>query len=159
MSTAEPARRAALLLHGLPSSTRSQVLARLDESDRMRLSPLLQELEHLGIPASVAHALPAVPASPFEQADALPADVVARCLHARPTAVVAVLFHARRWRWRDAVLAQMDARRRDALDRPQTTPAVAPRLIEALCRQLCADAACQPSPRRRAWTWRWPWMQ
>lgn len=43
-------RKAALTLHALPSADRQKVWSRLDETQRNCLSPLLEELQVLGIP-------------------------------------------------------------------------------------------------------------
>jgi len=141
------ARRAALLLHGLPDAARRQVLARLDMAEQDRLRPLLQELAELGIPAAAD--LPPIevgPAAPaLDRAAGLRADAVAQALQSCAPATVARLLRAAAWPWKDAVLAQGAASRRDAIvaRMHDDTPALAPAVLACLCERLCAEAARQ----------------
>ncbi len=147
-----PARRAALLLHGLPAATQQQVLAKLDLAERSRLRPLLGELAELGLPPSLGRSLqhlesaPA-PAEPMldvpalsaqERVERLSADDVARCLQLCAPVTAAQLLRASAWPWQADVLARVPpALRAQVLAFMRgPSPVLAPQVLASLCEQL-----------------------
>lgn len=155
------ARRAALLLHGLPSLARRQVISKLDATQAARLQPLLDELNELGISVSLGHQLDHLvsssadegnaPLNAQQQANLLAADDVARCLDACAPTTVAQLLRAADWPWKQHVLDRMrDTRRIKILDSMRRDlPPLSPMVLNALCERLCSDAlvaATQPRP-------------
>jgi len=152
-----PARRAALLLHGLPPAARDRVLARLSAGETTRLQPLLRELTELGLPASLCHELqkspsssvtPAAPgASARQRAEALGAAEVAQALKACSPATMATLLQMEEWPWKEAVLELAGELRRAELQRyvRGEAPVLPPALAEALCERLCLEAGARGS--------------
>ncbi len=156
------ARQAALLLHGLPTAARRQVIARLDLTERAKLSPLLAELAELGLSQSLGQqlqlqlAMPAQPHEPTpaaraltvqEQAERLTADDVLRGLQPCAPATVAHLLHASAWPWKADVLAAMPQPLRGHVIeglRKDSAP-LAPAVLAFLCERLCHQAALMPA--------------
>jgi hypothetical protein len=148
-----PTRRAALLLHGLPTEARDRVLARLTAADSARLQPLLRELCDLGVSPALCRDLqeqaPAVPATPGSTAasarqrvTALPPADVARALKLCSPATMAALLGLAEWPWKDEVLERAGELRRAELQRylRGDAPALSPAVAEALCERLCRVA-------------------
>ena len=152
------ARRAALLLHGLPPAARRQVLARLDAAEQARLQPLLHELVELGIPASTGTPRaelaqsPAAPLPAVDRAAVLSAEVVARCLQPCAAVTVARLLQSRAWPWKAAVLDQLPGTRHDAVVEWMRceTALLMPAVLECLCERLCTEAARLPAAHQEA---------
>lgn len=163
MATTESvnARRAALLLHGMPSAVRTQIISRLGHEESARLTPLLNELRELGVTSEVGRHLqaqldltaPSTASDVLEQTDCLDAAAVARCLKSHADAVVAELLRAREWSWKPAVLERIQGSRRFAvLQAMQDTVRPAPAVLQSLCRQLCAAVAALPVSRHAQMT-------
>jgi hypothetical protein len=145
------ARRAALLLHGMPSTVRAQIIARLDTAQSARLQPLLDELTALGITCELGRQLQAqleVPVAQgsevdvLRQADELNAAAVAQCLEGCADQTISELLRARPWSWKHVVLDRIHGPRRFGIlqGMHDATPP-APAVLESLCRRLCADVA------------------
>lgn len=141
----ESARRAALLLHGLPSSSRRQVLNGLAPAEQARLKPLLTELAEIGVPGSLGQSLctesrPVARGgrAPIEELNAWPADAVLERLEGCASGMLAELLRAREWAWTKKVLASLpEWRRRQVMAAMQaeTTP-LKPAVIDIVCRRL-----------------------
>jgi hypothetical protein len=144
------ARRAALLVHGLPPNVRRQVFARLGAAESAKLHSLLDELIELGVPPSLGQRVgdlvspPADPALPAAQRRTreLDAAVVVTCLERCSPMTVAQLLRAHDWPWKNAVFRSMyQPRRQQVLQCLQCAgPALAPGVLQSLCRQLCRQA-------------------
>jgi hypothetical protein len=150
------ARQAALLLHGLPASVRTQVLSRLSAAESSRLKPLLDELAALGIPKtkgslveSLGSALRA-PATVVERAERLHPDEVLRGLENCAPATVAVLLRAAEWPWKSEVVSRMSHTLREKVMAGGDAQRVllSPAVLRVLCECLCRDAA-GPAVRRQ----------
>jgi hypothetical protein len=119
----ESVRRAALLLHGLPSASRAQVLQGLAPAEQARLKPLLAELVEIGVPGCLGQTLshelrPAsrVGQSAIAALDALAVGAVSARLEGCPAGLVADLLRARHWTWTQEVLMALpDWRRRPVM--------------------------------------------
>jgi len=149
------ARQAALLLYGLRSNDREQVMARLSPAEVSRLQPLLAQLSELAIPRWQArqfeqlpgdelpnHELSALELSALGQAARLGADAVLRALRRCSTATAAHLICAREWPWKAQVLERVADQLRAAVAecaRMELTP-LPPAVVESLCECLCRDA-------------------
>lgn len=145
------ARRAALLIQGLPAGTRSRVLARLSPGEALRLAPLLDELERIGATAALStelqrhsNALGAVPrgAGARERAASLHGADVARALADCAPATIATLLRIAEWPWKQAMLERCAELRRAEIHQHlrNERPAPSPALAEALCARLCREA-------------------
>jgi Lon protease-like protein len=144
------ARRAALALHALADDDRVRVLGMLDDPQRSRVQPLLQELQDLGIPRGVA-APDAAPHAPQRQAGAvrerlsmidplMAATVLDRC----GTAAVAALLRVAPPHWTASALAALSpAQRQSVNEQFEATALPAAKTAEALCAAL--EAALQPA--------------
>ena len=154
----EQARRAALLLHGLPSETRSRVLARLSAGEAARLQPLLRELSELGVSPTLCRAaqerIPAVvrlsaPAGETarQRAETLDAADVAHVLKVCSPATMAAVLRIAAWSWQDEVLERVGELRRAQLQGQLRgdAPAPAPAVAEALCERLCREVGARGS--------------
>lgn len=143
------ARRAALLVHGLPASAREQVVARLEPSHATRLNQMLDELQALGVSSSLSRelrSLATVDADKLsiahERAARLDArDVQRAMVHCSPV-TAAYLLQAADWPWKSFVLANMpEGRRSRVLEHlHQTLAPLPPALCETLIEQLCRHA-------------------
>jgi hypothetical protein len=147
------ARRAALLLHGLPGDARGRVLARLSALESAQLQPLLHELSELGVSASLCRGLhesatsavvaPGTPASSARQrAEELSAAEVGRILNICSPVTMAAVLRMAEWPWKAEVLERAGELRRAELrpylrgDSPELAPAVAEALCERMCREI-----------------------
>lgn len=140
------ARQAALLLHGLPSAVRQQVIARLGATESARLAPLLKDLAELGIPPSLGESLQGFKESndarlPAPQrVERMSAEEVASRLHILSPVMVAKLLRSREWPWEQRVLDRLsDIRRAEVQYLRRDTPGLAPAVLTALCERLCAQ--------------------
>jgi hypothetical protein len=141
----EPARRAALLLHGLPAASRAQVLQGLAPAEQARLKPLLTELTAIGVPASLGKSLfgesrpvPRGRHTPMEELDALAAAAVIARLEGCASGMLAELLRSRDWSWKPEVLAALPEWRRRAVltaMHAQTAP-LKPAVIDIVGRRL-----------------------
>jgi hypothetical protein len=141
----ESARRAALLLHGLPSSSRQQVLDRLAPAEQARLKPLLTELAEIGVPRSLGQSLgtesrlaPRGRRAPIEELNTWSADDVLERLEGCASGMLAELLRAREWEWTKNVLASLpEWRRRQVMSAMQSeTPPLKPAVIDIFCQRL-----------------------
>lgn len=104
-----PDRRAALVIHGLPLPDQRAVLGRLDEAARTRITPLLRELDELGLPPQPALAkaalasLEPMPGRKPSLATASAAQVT-RVLSGEPEGLIARVVAADDWPWEQAFL-------------------------------------------------------
>ena len=106
------ARQAALLLYGLPSKDREQVMAQLSPAEVSRLQPLLVQLSTLAIPRWHARKLDQLPGGELrnhelgalERVGRLDADAVLQALRRCSTGTAALLICAREWPWKARVL-------------------------------------------------------
>lgn len=160
-------RRAALLLHAMPTADRQWILGTLEPAERVRLEAMLEELRSLGIAPAPAFIEALVnsndgPAAPFRPQD-VDADVVHDVLRDEPDALIVRLLAPAPAAWRRAVIDEFDASRRNALRAcvagPSTAPQESPcRLDEELSRQLQArlgarmDEVAARRTRWSAWT-------
>ena len=155
------ARQAALLLHGLPSAVREQVIAKLDTREATRVKPLLDELVGLGVspamgrqlqtaaatqaatPGAAASGVPVRELTARERLEQLNADDVARALQSCSTSTVAQLLRAQTWSWKAQLLGLIPEPRRarvlEGLRRE--SPGVAPAVLELLCERVLQEAA------------------
>jgi hypothetical protein len=148
------ARKAALLLHGLPADARDRVLARLSADETARLQPLLEELADLGVPPSLSRELQEITIdratsqvpnnmSARQRAESLNGADVARALQDCAPVTMAALLRISEWPWRQAALDSSSELRRAEVqthmrrDAPTLSSAVA----EALCERLCQEVA------------------
>lgn len=157
MAAAEAAaRRAALLLHGLHASHRTQVLARLDPTDATRLGALLDELASLGLPASLGQQL-LDDSSPLPRPESAPSlqqrvaqlnvDEALRALARSSPQTAARLLGTAPWPWRNQALDRTPQARRSALLellRHDAAP-LPPAALELLYGRLLREAAEVPS--------------
>ena len=160
-AVAQPSRRsAALMLHGMSDADRAWAWSRLDDTHRQALTPLLQELQDLGVPRDAALLGDAVAADPVapsaaprtarQHVAAADAVQVADALAAEPAGLVRRLLALGPWPWQDAVLAALRTRRADAFEPvDQNIDAPATALDEALLARL-ADRLSQVSATTRA---------
>lgn len=160
MQTADVrAREAALLLHGLAPKQREAVLERLEPGHLATLRPLLDELDALRIPPSLAQGLARTRAGAAaecsDDATAMPwiatlePSRAGRALRACAAATVAAVLHDAPPAWREAVLAELPRdRRRDLGERLDPAPTLPPRVMEALRRRLQEEAAGVPAAGR-----------
>ena len=146
------ARKAALLLHGLPMTARRQVIAKLAAAETERLRPLLDELAALGVPQSMSRELrkltsltqrdlslsAATVPTLQQQVERLKAEDVVRCLQPCAAITAALLLRARAWPWQAQVLGLMPAARRaEVLDCMRNeTVVLASAVLNALCTRL-----------------------
>jgi len=161
------ARRAALLLHGLRSKDREQVMAQLSPAEVSRLQPLLAQLSELAIPRWHARQLEQLPGvelrnhefRDLERAGRLGADAVLQALQRCSTATAAHLICAREWQWKARVLESVSDQLLIAVAecaRSESGP-LPPAVLESLCECLCRDAGfeeirAEAAPgRRSAW--------
>jgi hypothetical protein len=152
------ARRAALLLHSLSASARSEVIARLSDAESARLRPLLNEIECIGLSPSFAadlHEVP-LPAAPlpagvtlYEQVERLSAEQVASRVANCTPATIAHLLHAAEWPWKAQLLGLLsDARRVEVQARlRRSTTTLAPAALEVLYERVCLDPVAAPGRR------------
>lgn len=107
--TAPATRRAALLLHALTAADRDWVLGALAPSRRAELQALMGELQELGIaPESEMVGRWLEPERhPLDDLGGRDLARLARTLAGEPPVLVARLLAARRWRWREALLARL----------------------------------------------------
>ncbi len=162
MAAVEPihARRAALLLHGLPLAARQRVVAKLSSSESAKLKPLLDELTQLGVSPALGEQLQqiaviakSVPVKTDEQpapereltvlerAERLSADDVARCLQRCAPITVAHLLRSHEWPWKARALGLMPEARRLVDLAAMGSPTFAPAVLRAFCERLCQHAA------------------
>lgn len=152
------ARQAALLLHGLAPSVRQRVIARLDKAEVGRLTPLLTELESLGVPQCLGDDLqqlasapspqvtPGSSASPRtarERVQAMSAEDIVQAIKACAPVTVAQLLRAEAWPWKEQALASLpDLRRAEVLRHLSSeSPPWAPAVLNAMCERLCLETA------------------
>jgi hypothetical protein len=144
------ARRAALLIHGLPAAVRDGVLARLSGDDTARLQPLLDDLRQIGVPASLSQelqwhlaGLAPLPhgATARQRAASLPGADVARALENCSPATVAALLRIAEWPWTAELLDRCGELRRARIHQHLRHEARAPSpgVAEALCERLCRE--------------------
>lgn len=150
-TAADPLRSAALTLHALLPSDRDWLLAQLSGGHRAMLTPLLEELEALGIPGdpSLLASLEtkegdaaSAPAWPHE----LPAGEVAtlaRVLAAEPPALTRSLLAMHAWTWRDLLLDAVGEDRRRTLEALPAAHPPAPLLRAAILQALRTRCASQ----------------
>ena len=154
------ARRAALLLHGLPAAVQRQVVAKLDAAASARLKPLLDELTHLGIAPSLGRQFQDLTSFPqaaapapgereltlHERVERLSAPDVARCLQPCAPATVAQLLRAGDWSWKSQVLGLLpEAHRAQVFEHLRgELHVLAPAAVSTLCERLCRHAAELP---------------
>ena len=128
MPSSDAMRRAALLLHALPSTDRDWLLDQLDPAQRAVLDGMLSELRELGIAPDAAmarraieerisiDAQPAFDSLALEQMVRLmrpvPAAKLARELRLEPAALIASLLRIDAWPWAASLLAQLGAVKR-----------------------------------------------
>lgn len=148
------ARQAALLLHSLPASVRTRVVARLDRSEAATLQPLLDELLRLGVSPELGARLQRLLGNPGDQRAAgsmtavartrlLAPEAVAAAVQACSTQTAAQLLRAQPPPWTDAVLQKIVEPRRTEIRRhiAGEPPPTAPAVLELLCERLCLEAA------------------
>src|SRR5882724_1723151 len=144
------ARQAALLLYGLRSKDREEVMARLSPAEVLRLHPLLAQLSELAIPRWHARQFEQVPGgelrnhelSALERAGRLGADAVLQALRRCSTGTAAQLICARDWPWKARVLESVADQLLIAVAecaRMELGP-LPPAVLESLCECLCRDA-------------------
>lgn len=167
MSTTDTAslRQAALTLHALPERERQRVLARLDDSKRDALTPLLAELVTLGIPkgrqwvrdrqdiGATATAL-----SPRERIARLSPEAALEALSAQSVDTAATVMQIANWPWLDQVLATWPADQRHVLRaRLEAGRTVPERLAEDLLARMASNVKTfVPAPKGAVAT-RSPW--
>jgi hypothetical protein len=146
------ARRAALLLYGLPALARERVLSKLTSDETARLRALLQELASLGIAHMPGYRLEELVAMPpplrseektsLEVLESLSANDVAVGLEECAPETAACLLSVREWPWQQAVLDRMgEPRRSEVLDRmAERTSALAPAVLAALCGRVVLES-------------------
>lgn len=144
-------RKAALTLHALPAKDMRKVWERLDESERVALSPLLDELSSLGIPngrpwVDSDGVLPDGDAAQADPRMAIRAWGSAQALAALTTQsvdTVATVMRIESWPWQAEVLDAWPAEQRHALRTRLEAAAcnVPPRLAEALLRRMALAGA------------------
>ena len=144
-------RKAALTLHALTTKDMRKVWERLDESERMALSPLLDELSSLGIPKG-RHWIDDDGVSPDVE-DAKPdpraairawrASQALALLSTQSLHTVAMVLRIEPWPWQAEVLDTWPAEHRHALRARLEASAsdVPPRLSDALLRSMVLAAA------------------
>lgn len=152
------ARKAALLVHALPTSARDAVLAQLSEPQRLRLQGLLDELQVMNVPAGrdwlrYIEDVPPVEGQDAEVVRALQlagASRMAQVFEQQPPEVVAAVVGAAAWRWRTEALEALPAQQRIAVnallaDNRRLAQAVTQRLLV-----LCLEAlrALPPQPQQ-----------
>ncbi|MCW7540874.1 hypothetical protein OOT46_23925 [Aquabacterium sp. A7-Y] len=141
-------REAALALHALVPSVRQQVLATLDADQRARLEPLLEELNALGLPTSLARAAaadaPARSGSLDDRLAALPADALAAALLTQGAATAAAALGVIDATRQAELLALLPEERRSAIERAQSqSPRLGPLARQALAEALLTAARRQ----------------
>lgn len=114
----DPVRQAALALHALPEADCQRVLGLLTPEHQALLAPLLLELKQLGIPTSAGQAyLQADP--PADEAASrlwtLTAQAALQVLQRQKTDVVARIWCAHPWPWRQSVLEGWPTKQRHDL--------------------------------------------
>jgi hypothetical protein len=130
-------KEAALAVHGLSSDDRRKVLARLTDTQRATIEPLLIELRALGVPASVARRTTAPRTRLLAAGDEplmrlSPSDAAAALGTQSPATICAVL-NAADWPWRADALSLLEATRRRAVE------------------ELLRDATLHTAAARAAW--------
>lgn len=144
-----PARRAALMLHGLPAQAQQQVLARLDSAAQQRLKHLLDELIELGIPARASAMAteadpPAAPPTAAERVARLDAQVVHAALQRLPKVLAGKLLRGRDWPWREALALHPDPALRHLLAPEGAVVPMGPAAFEGLCEVFCEAVVQEP---------------
>lgn len=174
----QPLRQAALALHALSVGDRARVWARLDESRRNELEPLLTELHELGIPSGQTW-ISSAPSLPREReregevanddidalvrrAKRLPAEAVLHVLPSQSLDTVASVLTWYPWPWLDAVLSGWPPEGRHSLrlrlqdKRAASTPVssfAARTMLAGLLQEVGALPSVQFAPRAPQGHW------
>jgi flagellar motor switch protein FliG len=143
------ARQAALLLHGLPSAARREVVARLTASESARIRLLLAELEELGVSQSLGRQLrevatPIAPSASVEERIArLEAGAAARALQLCAPETAACLLRNANWPWKAEALSLMSETGRSRVLEQMRRPMapLAPAVLRALYERLVFEAS------------------
>lgn len=137
------ARSAALALHALADDDRARVLGMLDDPQRSRVQPLLQELQDLGIPRGVtapdaaAHAPQRYAGAVRERLAMIDPQMAATVLDRCGTAAVAALLRIAPPHWTATTLAALSpAQRQSVNERFEAGALPAAKTAEALCAAL-----------------------
>jgi hypothetical protein len=152
---------AALSLYELAAPEREAVLRALSPEERARLTPFLEQLNGLGIPAgTVSRVQPTVPSTARTDSDlpdshrrcaGLSSETVLQVTKHQSAQTVGALLSVRTWPWAQEVLEGLpETRKREVREFVQAGPSVAPAvqamLIEAL---LAAVMKANAQPRAR----------
>jgi flagellar motor switch protein FliG len=146
MNAVARTRQAALLVHGLPESTRARVLARLSAQERAQVEPLLAELASMGIPnlhfeeATLPRAEREI-AKPIERVSELETSQVLHALQKCTPATIAQILRIADWPWKALVLSGLGhARRANVMLMCKSIDgSPAPRLAELLLLRLLTE--------------------
>ena len=157
-------REAALALHALVPQDRAWLIQRLTPAQQRAVTPLLDELAALGIPADaklVDEVLRQDASSATRTAQqrvaALRDGQAAQLLRGEPAAFVACLLGLSTWPWTREYIDGLDISAQQRLqeamhEAPAATPALRAWLIEALAARIDADALGFGTPARLAWS-------
>lgn len=152
---------AALSIHELAAPEREAVLRALSPEERARLTPFLDQLKGLGIPAgTVSRVQPTVPSTARSDSDlpdshrrcaGLTSETVLRVTKHQSARTLGALLSVRAWPWAQEVLEGLpEPRKREVREVVQAgssmAPAVQTVLIEAL---LAAGTKANAQPRAR----------
>jgi len=137
-------RKAALLLSSLREEDRAWLLARVDDSQRTRLAPLLSEVRGLGVsvdPRTLRELAQSDGDAQEPEADdsasasitSASASAVLEALGGEPDWLIAIVLRARPWPWREALLNLLGTERRSSIQKALPSGVeVQPRVIETL---------------------------
>lgn len=152
-SESTQARRAALLMYGLPPVARRKVMARLTVAEATRMRALIDELTALGVSPALGKTLSdlsttvqdtaaATVQSVIERASRLAAEDVAQALRACAPATISQLLRSYEWPWERELLDCMaEAHRAEVLRHlRRDAPKLAPAILNSLCTGLCLRA-------------------
>lgn len=158
-------RRAALLLHSMPADDREWLLEQLSPRERSRLSPLLAELQSLGMPTDptlVSEALST--AESDSPQNTLAHSAMVQALLREPDHLIVTLLRCGPWAWQAALFASCTPARRRAIEaalqastaEPTHAPALREALIEGVRERVAqATRRAQPGPGESNWLRGW----
>ena len=158
-------RRAALLLHSMSTDDREWLLEQLSPPERSRLSPLLAELQSLGMPTDptlVSEALSTAKSDSPQHT--LAHSAMVQALLREPDHLIVTLLRCGPWAWQAALFASCTPARRRAIEAAlqaaTADPAPAPALREALIEGVRERAAqstrsSQSGPGESSWQRGW----